>query len=110
MPECHHVRGNAVVSRPRARLGAPSRAPLRQQKHCCRNRAMPWSARAAGALELRESRMPAVSRRYVLRGAALGAASLLVRIAMRPARTAPRTDGGYEITDWIVIAANGEGE
>src|SRR5262245_41220416 len=69
---------------------------------------MPWSARAAGALELRESRMPAVSRRYVLRGAALGAASLLVPIAMRPARTAPRTDGGYEITDWIVIAANGE--
>jgi isoquinoline 1-oxidoreductase subunit beta len=50
--------------------------------------------------------MPAVSRRFMLRGAALGAASLLVPIAM--VRAAGRNDATYEITDWIVIAANGE--
>src|SRR5262245_15999681 len=82
--------------------------PLRQQKHCRPNRVMPWSALAAGALQLREHRMPAVSRRFLLAGAALGAASLLVPITGRPVRAAARNDADYEITDWIVIAASGE--
>ena len=51
--------------------------------------------------------MPSVSRRFVLTGAALTSASLLVPIAARPAR-AQRNDADYEITDWILIAANGQ--
>src|SRR5262245_28619715 len=69
---------------------------------------MPWSALAAGALQLREHRMPAVSRRFLLAGAALGTASLLVPIAVRPVRAAARDATDYEITDWIVIAPSGE--
>jgi len=53
--------------------------------------------------------MSSISRRFLLTGAALTTASLLVPIAMRPARAATGTDAAdYEITDWIVIAANGE--
>src|SRR5262245_34609402 len=92
---------------PRARVGTPS-SRLRQQKHCRAHRAGPWSALAAGALQRREHRMPAVSRRFVLRGAALGTAALLVPIAVQPARAAARNDADYEITDWIAIAASGE--
>ena len=69
---------------------------------------MPWSALAAGALQLRENRIPAVSRRFILAGAALGTASLLVPIAMQPVRAAAHDDAAYEITDWIVVAPNGE--
>src|SRR5262245_37354892 len=69
---------------------------------------MPWSALAAGALQLREHRTPAGWRRSLLAGAALGTASLLVAIAVRPARAVARNDAEYEITDWIVVAASGE--
>jgi hypothetical protein len=44
--------------------------------------------------------MPPVSRRFVLTGAALTTASLLVPITVRAGRAAE----SYEITDWIVIA------
>src|SRR5262245_24427378 len=47
--------------------------------------------------------MPPVSRRFVLTGAALTTASLLVPISTRPGRAAD----SYEITDWIGIAPNG---
>ena len=52
--------------------------------------------------------MPSVSRRFVLTGAALTSASLLVPIAARPARAQGSGDADYEITDWILIAANGQ--
>src|SRR5712692_6501639 len=53
--------------------------------------------------------MQPISRRYVLAGAALTTASLLVPIAMRPVRAAERQgEADYEITDWIVIAGSGE--
>jgi isoquinoline 1-oxidoreductase subunit beta len=53
--------------------------------------------------------MPPISRRFLLTGAALATASLLVPIAMRPARAAAGTDAAdYEITDWIIIASSGE--
>ena len=45
-----------------------------------------------------------VSRRFVLTGAALATASLVVPISTRPGRA---TDS-YEITDWIAIAPSGE--
>ena len=45
-----------------------------------------------------------LSRRFVLTGAALTTASLLVPIAVRGSRAAD----SYEITDWIVIAPSGE--
>jgi isoquinoline 1-oxidoreductase subunit beta len=48
--------------------------------------------------------MSPVSRRFVLTGAALTTASLLVPISARPSRAAE----SYEITDWIVIAPSGE--
>jgi isoquinoline 1-oxidoreductase beta subunit len=48
--------------------------------------------------------MSPVSRRFVLTGAALTTASLLVPIAARGSRAAD----SYEITDWIVIAPSGE--
>jgi isoquinoline 1-oxidoreductase subunit beta len=48
--------------------------------------------------------MSLVSRRFVLTGAALTTASLLVPIAVRASRAAD----SYEITDWIVIAPSGE--
>jgi isoquinoline 1-oxidoreductase beta subunit len=52
--------------------------------------------------------MSPVSRRFVLTGAALTSASLLVPIAVRPA-CAQRNDGAdYEITDWVLIAAGGQ--
>src|SRR5262249_59304568 len=41
---------------------------------------------------------------FVLTGAALTTASLLVPISTRPSRAAE----SYEITDWIAIAPNGE--
>jgi isoquinoline 1-oxidoreductase beta subunit len=48
--------------------------------------------------------MSPVSRRFVLTGAALTTASLLVPIAVRGSRAAD----SYEITDWIVIAPSGD--
>ena len=48
--------------------------------------------------------MSLVSRRFVLTGAALTTASLLVPIAVRASRAAD----SYEITNWIVIAPSGE--
>jgi hypothetical protein len=48
--------------------------------------------------------MSPVSRRFVLTGATLTTASLLVPIAVRASRAAD----SYEITDWIVIAPSGE--
>ena len=52
--------------------------------------------------------MSPVSRRFVLTGAALTAASLLVPIAGRPARAQRNDAADYEITDWILIAAGGQ--
>ena len=53
--------------------------------------------------------MSSVSRRFLLTGASLAAASLLVPVTVIASRGAARTnDADYEITDWIVIAANGE--
>src|SRR6266446_5433006 len=51
-----------------------------------------------------EHMMSPVSRRFVLTGAALTTASLLVPITVRAGRAAE----SYEITDWIVIAPSGE--
>src|SRR6516162_8065538 len=51
-----------------------------------------------------EHMMSPVSRRFVLTGAALTTASLLVPITVRVGRAAE----SYEITDWIVIAPSGE--
>ncbi|MEA2969571.1 MAG: isoquinoline 1-oxidoreductase subunit beta [Alphaproteobacteria bacterium] len=52
--------------------------------------------------------MSPVSRRFVLTGAALTSASLLVPIAGRPARAQRNGAADYEITDWILIAASGQ--
>jgi isoquinoline 1-oxidoreductase beta subunit len=52
--------------------------------------------------------MSPVSRRFVLSGAALTGASLLVPIAVRPACAQRNDDADYEITDWILIAAGGQ--
>jgi isoquinoline 1-oxidoreductase beta subunit len=51
--------------------------------------------------------MSSVSRRLLLRGAALSAASLLVPIGVRVLHAAAGTSD-VEITDWIVIAPDGE--
>ena len=48
--------------------------------------------------------MSPVSRRFVLTGAALATASLVVPISTRPGRAAD----SHEITDWIAIAPSGE--
>ena len=50
--------------------------------------------------------MPHVSRRFLLVGAGLSAASLLIPVTV--ARATRRSDSDYEITDWIIIAANGQ--
>ena len=52
--------------------------------------------------------MSLVSRRFVLTGAALASASLLVPITVRPARAQRNKDADYEITDWILIGAGGQ--
>jgi isoquinoline 1-oxidoreductase beta subunit len=52
--------------------------------------------------------MSQMSRRFVLAGTALATASLLVPISTRPARAQRSGDADYEITDWILIAANGQ--
>jgi isoquinoline 1-oxidoreductase subunit beta len=53
--------------------------------------------------------MHCVSRRFVLVGASLASASLCIPIASRLARAAKHRDGAeVEITDWIVIASNGQ--
>src|SRR6478736_118625 len=52
--------------------------------------------------------MSPVSRRFVLTGAALTGASLLVPIAGRPACAQRNDAADYEITDWILIAASGQ--
>jgi isoquinoline 1-oxidoreductase beta subunit len=49
-----------------------------------------------------------ISRRVMLVGASLGAASLLVPIAGVTVGAAERGEADVEITDWIVIAASGE--
>ncbi len=49
--------------------------------------------------------MSPLSRRFVLTGAAVTTASLLVPITMGPAGAAARRgEEEYEITDWIIIA------
>jgi isoquinoline 1-oxidoreductase beta subunit len=50
--------------------------------------------------------MSGVSRRFVLAGAALTTASLLVPVSVRASRAQGRDE--YAITDWIMIAARGE--
>jgi isoquinoline 1-oxidoreductase subunit beta len=53
--------------------------------------------------------MPSVSRRFVLAGATVTTASLLVPVTGAQARAAEH--GGqadYEITDWIIIASSGQ--
>jgi isoquinoline 1-oxidoreductase subunit beta len=53
--------------------------------------------------------MHCVSRRFVLIGASLASASLCIPIASKLARAAKHRDGAeVEITDWIVIASNGQ--
>lgn len=52
--------------------------------------------------------MSPISRRCVLAGTALATACLLVPIAVRPARAQGNDGAGYEITDWILIAADGQ--
>ncbi len=52
--------------------------------------------------------MSPVSRRFVLIGAALTGACLLVPIAVRPACAQRNDHADYEITDWILIAASGQ--
>src|SRR5262245_20030393 len=52
--------------------------------------------------------MPPVSRRFLLTGAALSAATLLVPISARPVRPAAGKEADCEITDWIIIAASGQ--
>ena len=52
--------------------------------------------------------MSPVSRRSVLAGAASTSASLLIPVAVRPARAQPGVAAQYEITDWITIAPDGE--
>jgi isoquinoline 1-oxidoreductase beta subunit len=53
--------------------------------------------------------MPSVSRRFLLAGAALTTASLLIPITVGPARAMRGKDeADYEITDWIIIASSGE--
>ena len=50
-----------------------------------------------------------VSRRFVLTGAAVAATSLLIPIALTRTRATERQGApGYEITDWITIAASGQ--
>jgi hypothetical protein len=50
--------------------------------------------------------MPSVSRRFVLVGATVSTASLLVPIAGGPTRAAEREErADYEITDWIIVAS-----
>ena len=46
--------------------------------------------------------MPPVSRRFLLTGAALTAASLLIPISARRALAATSKEAAYEITDWIM--------
>src|SRR5229473_2049604 len=53
--------------------------------------------------------MPPVSRRFVLTGAALTTASLLVPIRARAARAKAKAGAAdHEITDWIIIAPSGQ--
>jgi isoquinoline 1-oxidoreductase subunit beta len=53
--------------------------------------------------------MPSVSRRFVLVGATVTTAALLVPITGAPTRAAERNDqADYEITDWIIIASSGQ--
>src|ERR1700733_9892986 len=52
--------------------------------------------------------MQPLSRRFLLTGAALGTASLLVPLSTRFLGAAERTGGSdVNITDWIVVSANG---
>src|SRR5216684_6885532 len=51
-----------------------------------------------------------VSRRFVLAGAVLSTASLLVPITVRrTAAAAAKASADYRITDWIIIASSGQG-
>ena len=53
--------------------------------------------------------MPHVSRRFVLAGAVLSTASLLVPITVRrTGAAAAKASADYHITDWIIIAPSGE--
>ena len=51
---------------------------------------------------------PPFSRRFILAGASLSAASLLIPIVVRETRALPSGNEDYEITDWIIIAASGQ--
>src|SRR6478735_8014322 len=72
-----------------------------------RSAALAEASRALGRL-LGAVLMSPVSRRFVLTGAALTSASLLVPIAARPACAQRNGDADYEITDWILIGAGGQ--
>src|SRR5258708_5391198 len=53
--------------------------------------------------------MRSVSRRFVLVGASITTATLLVPITGVPTRAAERKNqADYEITDWIIIASSGQ--
>ena len=68
---------------------------------------MAWIRRSFGARDRAKAPelvMSGVSRRFVLTGAALTTASLLVPLSVRPPRAQGRDE--YEITDWIMIAAS----
>jgi len=53
--------------------------------------------------------MPSVSRRFVLVGASITTATLLVPLTGSPTRATERKDrADYEITDWIIIASSGQ--
>src|SRR5712692_6768496 len=53
--------------------------------------------------------MPPVTRRFVLTGAVLTTASLLVPVRVSPARDAQSLNASnYEITDWVIIAPSGQ--
>jgi len=53
--------------------------------------------------------MPSVSRRFVLVGASITTATLLVPLTGAPTRATERKDqADYEITDWIIIASSGQ--
>ena len=50
-----------------------------------------------------------VSRRFVLTGTALAASSLLLPITVDRMRAVPQKNAAdYNITDWIIVAPNGE--
>src|SRR3954470_12755844 len=76
--------------------------------HSAGRPAMPAEASRSLGRPLGAVLMSPVSRRFVLTGAALTGACLLVPIAVRPASAQRNDRADYEITDWILIAAGGQ--